>query len=314
MQEENERKNIKYISIVAGLCVIGYVLIQNLLSIILMLSPIYELYLKDAAIFSVVSIVFSVCGLLIPFGIGGYFIGKKTKTMPFNFENPVSIPLMLWAVPFGFFVCLAGNYITSIFVNLVGKSGIELSAPEYPVPEDFAGRVVFALAIAVVPALVEEFAIRGAVLQPLRKFGDKFAILASAIIFAVLHGNLIQAPFALIAGIGIGYAVCITNSLWTGVLIHFCNNLYSVITEFMIMDITDENELNRVYSLTMIALYVISILGSVFFIAVKGKRKVLPSFTALSESKKMKAFLLTIPMIIAFLIMISITSEYIKLG
>ncbi len=314
MQEERERKNIKYISIVAGLCVIGYVLIQNLLSIILMLSPLYELYLKDAAIFSVVSIVFSVCGLLIPFGIGGYFIGKKTKTMPFNFDAPVSTPLMLWAVPFGFFVCLAGNYITSIFVNFMSKTGVELSAPDFPVPTDFAGRIVYALAIAVVPALVEEFAIRGAILQPLRKYGDKFAILASAIIFAVLHGNLIQAPFALIAGIGIGYAVCITNSLWTGVLIHFCNNLYSVVTEFMVMDITDENELNRIYSLTMIALYIISILGSVIFVIVKGKRKLLPSFTAVSEGRKMKAFILTIPMIIALLMMISITSEYISAG
>lgn len=314
MQEENERKNIKYISIVAGLCVIGYVLIQNFLSIILMLSPLYELYLKDAAIFSVVSIIFSVCGLLIPFGIGGYFIGRKTKTSPFNFDKPVSTPLMLFAVPFGFFVCLAGNYVTSIFVNFMSTAGIELSAPDYPVPTDFSGRIVYALAIAVVPALVEEFAIRGAILQPLRKYGDKFAILASAIIFAVLHGNLIQAPFALIAGIGIGYAVCITNSLWTGVLIHFCNNFYSVITEFMVTDISDENELNRIYSLTMIALYVISILGSVIFVIIKGKRKLMPSFTTLSEGRKMKAFVLTIPMIIAFIIMISITSDYIAMG
>ena len=134
IQEETERKNIKFISIVAGLCVIGYVLIQNLLSVILMISPIYELYMTDAAAFSVVSIIFSICGLFVPFGIGGYFIGKKTKSMPFNFEKPVSIPLMLWAVPFGFFVCLAGNYVTSIFVNFMGTSGIELSSPEYPVP------------------------------------------------------------------------------------------------------------------------------------------------------------------------------------
>ena len=86
------------------------------------------------------------------------------------------------------------------------------------------GRIIYALSVAVVAPLVEEFAMRGVVMQPLKKYGRWFAIIASSLVFGVLHGNFIQAPFALIAGIGIGYAVCVTDSIWTGVLIHFCNN------------------------------------------------------------------------------------------
>ncbi len=314
LKEENERKGIKFIGTVAGLCCIAYVLIQNILSILLSLSPLAEVYVTDPTMESVMSIFFSIFGLLLPFAVGGIFIGRKNSKTDFGFCKPVSTPLMLSAVPLGFFICLAGNYVTSIFVNLMGNVGVELSAPEYSVPDGFAGRLVYAVSIAVVPALVEEFAIRGVVMQPLRRYGDKFAILASAIFFAVLHGNLIQAPFALIAGIGIGYAVCITNSVWTGVLIHFCNNLYSVAMEFMIADIQNEEILNVVYMVSTIILYALSILGSVIFLYIKNKRKVLPSFTALSEKRKMRAFIFTIPMIIALLIMLRVTSYYVQLG
>lgn len=314
LKEENERIGIKFIGTVAGLCCIAYVLIQNILSIMLTLSPLGKIYAADPTMDSVVSIFFSIFGLLLPFAVGGIFIGRKNGKTDFGFCKPVSISLMLSAVPLGFFICLAGNYVTSIFVNLMGNIGVELSAPEYPVPEGFAGRLIYTVSIAVVPALVEEFAIRGVVMQPLRRYGDKFAILASAIFFAVLHGNLIQAPFALIAGIGIGYAVCITNSVWTGVLIHFCNNLYSVVLEFMIADIQNEDILNVVYMVSTVILYALSILGSVIFLFIKNKRKVLPSFTALSETRKMRAFILTIPMIIALLIMLRVTSYYVQLG
>lgn len=311
VRQENEKKNIKLLGNAAGLSVIGYVIMQNIVSVLIFMTPLGNLYMTDATVQSIVTIFYSVLSLLIPFGIAGFYLEKKTGTDVFRFNKPVSTPLMLSATALGFFVCLVGNYATSVFVNLADSVGITLTSPEYTVPEDLAGRIVYAISVAVVPALVEEFAIRGAVLQPLRRYGDKFAILASAIVFAVLHGNLIQAPFALIAGIGIGYAVCITNSIWTGVLIHFCNNFYAVITEFMLADITDEKTLNIAYYGMMIALYVITIAGSAFFVVLRKKRRLVPSFTALSESRKMRAFVLTIPMIVGFIMMLYITAQYV---
>ncbi len=312
VRRENERDSIKRISKAAGMSVIAYVLIQNLLSILVYLSPIGEIYDKDPAMQSVVAIFLSVLGLLFPFAASGYFINKGKNTPMVDFRKPVSIPLMLSATALGFFICLAGNYVTGIFVDLMDSAGITLSAPEYSPPSDFGGRLIYALSIAVVPALVEEFAVRGVILQPLRKYGDRFAILASALIFAIMHGNLIQAPFALIAGIGIGYAVCITNSIWTGILIHFCNNFYSVVIEFLVADIADEAKLNSIYLSITVVLYAVSIIGSVAFVAIKNKRKVMPSFTALNEKQKMKAFVFSVPMIIALLMMIKITSNFIS--
>lgn len=314
LQGEKEKKEIKYIGRVAGCCILGYILLQNLLFTLVYISPFGSLYYSDPTFESVVNIFLSIFSMLIPFGIGGYLIGKRTKTNVFNFEKPVSTPLMLSAVPLGFFICLIGNYITSLFVYAVEDMGFTLTAPEYSVPSDTVGRIVYAFAIAVVPALVEEFAIRGAILQPLRKYGDKFAIIASAFVFAILHGNLIQAPFALIAGIGIGYAVCITGSIWTGVLIHFCNNLYSVLTEFMIEDIANEAVLEEVYTTVMVTLYIVSVLGSILFVVLKGRRKLIPSFTALPAKRKALAFVITVPMIIALIFIFKITKEFVSFG
>ena len=314
LREEKEKKEIKYIGRVAGMCIIAYVLIQNILSILLFSGPLGTLYDSDPDFQSVVSVFYSLAGILIPFGVGGYFVSKRTKTDVFNLGKPVSTKLMLAAVPFGFFICLIGNYVTGLFVDFMGEVGVQLTAPEHSVPSGFGGRFIYVISIAVIPPLVEEFAIRGVIMQPLRRYGDVFAIVASSLVFAVLHGNLIQAPFALIAGIGIGYAVCITNSVWTGVLIHAVNNLYSVVTEFMIEDITDTAVLDRVYIIVTIALYAAAIIGSALFIVFKKRRKLMPSFTALGEGRKMFSFVWSIPMIIALLIMYHITKLYVEIG
>lgn len=314
IRKENEKKKIKRIGIAAGLSIIAYVAIQNIISFLVYFSPLGEIYDKDLSMQCVVSIFLSVLGIALPFGSAGYFLNKGKDTPVVDFRGPVSTPLMIAATGFGFFVCLAGNYVTSLFVSFMDELGILLSAPEYSPPTDFAGRIIYVVSIAVVPALVEEFAVRGVMLQSMRKYGDKFAIIASALIFAVMHGNLIQAPFALIAGVGIGYAVCITNSIRTGILIHFVNNLYSVIVEFLVADIQNEDTLNTVYLTVTVILYAVSILASVLFFIMKKQRKFVPSFTVINEKEKMKAFILTLPMIIALLIMISITSNYIELG
>lgn len=311
LKEEKERKNISYISKITGLCIIAYVALQNLLSVPFMFEPLRSAYYESEIMQLAFSIMLSVLSILLPFVIGGKKIKKVTRLQVQEFHDPVSIPLMLSATALGFFVCLAGNYISSIFLTFAEGLGFELTAPDFAIPSDFFGRLVYVIAIAVAPALIEEFAFRGTILQPLRRYGDKFAIVASAAAFAVLHGNLVQAPFAFIAGLGIGYAVCITNSIWTGVLIHFCNNLYSVITAFMIEDIADENLLNSLYMISTVALYMVSILGSVIFVMLKEKRKLIPSFTVSNSFQKATAFI-TLPAVIAFIIMLYITKGYVS--
>lgn len=72
--------------------------------------------------------------------------------------------------------------------------------------------------------IVEELIFRGLVLRVFEKRGKKFAIFASAFLFAVFHGNLVQGIFAFIIGVVFAYVALEYSIKWTMVL-HIFNNL-----------------------------------------------------------------------------------------
>lgn len=306
-------RDLRFIGSIAGMCVILYVILQNALSTVIVFEPIRSLYFGSETFRSLITIILSILGLLLPFVFGGIGLRRKKLLTELCLEKPVNKALMITSIPFGFLICLIGNYLTSVFLMLTEDAGVELTSPEMTAPESFAGRIIYAVSIAVVPALVEEFALRGVIMQPLRRYGDWFAILATSAVFAILHGNLVQAPFAFIAGIGIGYAVCITNSVWTGIIIHFCNNFYSVAVDFLITDVTDENLLNMIWNFSQFALYAVCIILSVAFVVIRGRKKIARAPAILTSGEKAKAFFINVPMIVAIIIMLVITAEYVRL-
>ncbi|MBR2731188.1 MAG: CPBP family intramembrane metalloprotease [Clostridia bacterium] len=310
-----ERTELKRIGRVAGCCIIGYMLLETLFSLPIVFEPLRSLYFGDPTFQAAFNMVISVVGVFMPFLIGGLYLEKRNRVEIFCFGKPASLSLAASAIGLGFFICMAGDYLTSLLISGADAVGVELTMPEYALPKDLFGRIVYTMMVAVLPPLVEEFAVRGAIMQPLRRFGDPFAIVASAFVFAVLHGNLVQAPFAFIAGIGLGYAVCLTGSIWTGVAIHFLNNFYSVILQFLVEDFPDEAQLDRIYLPLMITLVAVSALaGAAHVLLCKKhgvKRPADPSL--LTAGEKTGALLLNLPMILAVLTMLWVTKQYVDL-
>lgn len=76
----------------------------------------------------------------------------------------------------------------------------------------------------IVAPVVEELIFRGLILRCLLPRGKKLAILGSAFLFAMFHGNYAQAPFAFAAGVVFAYAAVEYSILWAMVL-HMFNNL-----------------------------------------------------------------------------------------
>lgn len=75
--------------------------------------------------------------------------------------------------------------------------------------------------------VAEELLFRGAVFQVLRKYGRIFAIVASAALFGIYHGNLPQGMFAFAAGILLAYITAEYSIYWS-VLFHILNNANSI--------------------------------------------------------------------------------------
>ncbi len=79
------------------------------------------------------------------------------------------------------------------------------------------------LYVAVVAPVVEELLFRGAVLRSFQPFGKRFAIVFSALLFGLFHGNLVQIPFAFLTGLVLGYTAVEYSIAWA-MLLHFINN------------------------------------------------------------------------------------------
>ena len=126
------------------------------------------------------------------------------------------------------------NQLTENFVRFLNMFGINPQSADFEIPSDAFGILLYIFTISVVPAVVEEFAMRGIVMGSLRRYGNAFAVIASSIIFGLMHGNFVQIPFAFALGCVLGYIDIVTDSIWPSVTVHFINNLMSAVQQVII--------------------------------------------------------------------------------
>lgn len=234
LERRKHEKTLKGMGTNTGITLLILLGISVLLSYLLILptfSTLYETNLTFSSAFAVFYSIISVGG--------AFFIGsklfKRSKTLgviPFNAPKDKTKALLL--VLMGFGGCLVANYITVFLRTFAEGMGIYSSYSALEDPSSTLDIVMIFLCSSVIPPLVEEFAMRGVLMQSMRKYGNTFAIIASALMFGIFHGNAVQMPFAFLCGLVIGYAVVATESLWVGVIIHALMNSMSSISSALI--------------------------------------------------------------------------------
>ncbi len=82
------------------------------------------------------------------------------------------------------------------------------------------------LAVGLLAPLVEEIVFRGAIVKALLdwKKSPAVAVTVSALLFALIHGNLAQMPHAFLSGLLLGWMYVRTGSILPGVAFHWVNN------------------------------------------------------------------------------------------
>lgn len=148
-------------------------------------------------------------------------------------EKGTLLPLIF----IGLGVCKLAEYFAAVCGNVFSIFGITPKFSfSFTFETDFFSVVLVLLSVAVMPALVEEFAVRGVVLGMLRPYGENFAIIMSAVLFGCMHGNLVQIPFAFVVGLGLGFITIKSGSMLPAMIVHFINNLNSVLIEYLLED------------------------------------------------------------------------------
>lgn len=259
---------------------------------------------NDPALLNVLQITISALAFLVPYAV----LGKILKV---NFGEALNLKIETnYKQTFGLLLlgagfCAFANYASSVAGAIFERVGITYSANiHHPNPTDPFGIALAVLATAVTPAIVEEFALRGIVLHVLKRFGDGFAVLISATLFGLLHGNFEQIPFAFLLGLYFGFLTIKTKSIIPAVVLHFYNNFSSVVFS-LVADKVSQNVMqfaHLFYLLIMICfgvvgLFVLKKENNEFF-AMRGENDVLTFKT------KVLAALLSPVMLVAYLIVV----------
>ena len=220
-------------------------------------------------------------------------------------------------VPIGLAFCLGASYFTAVVVSLLSNFGVELSQAASVEPSGTQQIILCFFATAVMPAFMEEFALRGVVLQPLRQFGTFFAVLASSVIFGFMHGNLIQAPFAIIVGVVVGYIVVKTDSIWLGIIIHALNNSLSVFQtafgEYKYYNLVMGAVILGIFVCGAVCLIVLCVKDREFFEKDRGNL-ITAEGKSLTPGEKFMCMFVNAPMILSFIYICYVTSLYVSVG
>lgn len=217
---------------------------------------------------------------------------RLSDIIPFNRPKKGTVKSAIFlGIGFCAFADAAVNIAGTFFENL----GFNYTVPQTEDPSGILGFIVVFTVTSAVPALVEEFAFRGVVLGILKPFGNAFAVIISALLFGIMHGNFEQIPFAFTIGLALGFIRIKTDSMTICIFIHFLNNAVSVLLSYIAKTCMVGTE-TAIYGAYLLVGLVLGVIGVLLLPKEEKENKTSPY-----PEKKKYIWFLTNPAIIVFL-------------
>ncbi len=151
-------------------------------------------------------------------------------------EEGMSVVQFLKMAAISFFVMVAGNLlgtgINLLLLRLTGSNSQATGVNTLLAEDSVALRLLF---VVIIGPVIEEIIFRRQLIDRLRPYGEKLAVITSAIVFGLFHGNLQQFFYATALGLVFGYVYLKTNRLRYSIGLHMLVNLNGSIisVEFM---------------------------------------------------------------------------------
>lgn len=187
-------------------------------------------FISEPAVLAQVSLLLSMLIFTVPFLLSAKIAGFRISDLvPINRPKKGTVlPYFLFGMGFCAFANIATSYAGQIFESFGFNYSVDTGDP----PAGLFGFLLSVIGTSFVPGLVEEFACRGIMFGVLKKYGDAFAIITTAVIFGLMHGNFVQIPFAFLVGLALGVIRVKTGSMLVCFGVHAANNLVSVLFEY----------------------------------------------------------------------------------
>lgn len=124
-------------------------------------------------------------------------------------------------------ISMSAQLLNSVWIGLLEWISNAFNYSMIPLLESVSGSSgslsMFLYGVLFAP-FAEEFLFRGYILNVMKPYGRRFAILGSALLFGVFHGNLLQVPYAIVMGLLLGW-LTVEYSIGWAIFLHVFNNL-----------------------------------------------------------------------------------------
>lgn len=259
---EEFRKSCSGLGVFVLVCFASMFMLEFIMAIIISAVGIS---LKDSLSLNLMTSLVSLASMLIP----GFFYCKLShnslqELVPFKAVKP---KILFSLIAIGLCTAFIGDYMTTILNSNFSIFGFRTNASFSFETHTPIENIFYIISVAIIPPLGEEFAFRGILLGKLRKYNDGFAILVSAVLFGMMHGNIVQIPFAFIVGLALGFIVVKTNSLLPTIIIHFINNFIAVVIDILRnSNVISEDALSCIYGIVLFLIFILGIMSVIFLI------------------------------------------------
>ncbi|MEG1971808.1 MAG: type II CAAX endopeptidase family protein [Oscillospiraceae bacterium] len=301
---ESEKRTIRHQATVLAFCMVFYLFLSFFST-----SVLYSLYSAFSIFFpsngmreiakETILLFSSVVSMALPFAVFGAF----TK-IPIQVALPkrrVSKKVMAACVGVSLGASVLGIFASNTVSIVLGALGVAFKNSMNDFPLDLGALIIYCVNLTLVPAVFEEIAFRGFIMQSLRRFGDGFALIISAFCFSLVHITPDRLPHTFIMGLIIGYFVLFTGSLSTGIMIHLCYNITITILNYAFTLVGVKFELINL--LAQILMLLAGAGGLIYFFKNYGKMfKLRQSDTVNSESEKCKTFIFSGGFVILYIV------------
>lgn len=230
----------------------------------------------------------------------------------------LSIRKIKWSTFFGVIAFTMASSPLVTLVNLASQLFVENTVTENSTQFLSLHPLLLIFFVGVLAPVCEEVVFRGAIFGGMKKEGNVFkAVMASGILFGLLHMNINQASYAFVIGILLGFLVEATGSIFSSILFHVLinasNAVMMIVSNSVVSDEMMANADEIVTTATllnMIAVYlVLAVIGTTIAICLlvwmsknEGRQPLL--IKAWGDRKVKEGKVISIPFIIGVVISI----------
>lgn len=186
--------------------------------------------------------VFTVLALGIPLVLYCFLRGARFSAV-FPMQKPKKRDMLLALVSLFLLIFMQSTFRYALFGAEFDYREIALYGFTLPFPASIGEWVMMLLAVAVVPAVMEELVFRGAVFYEYRVAGGLFSVLFSAVFVGMMGMSFSAFPWLFLSGAVFALVRFLTGNLLVSMLLHIAYTVYTLTLEkyIWLMSLSDES-------------------------------------------------------------------------